>query len=122
MTWVPRREWGYPQGGSNYAMMLSMIMEAEKRYVEQIKEVIHRFDPQGSNKYFLFGSSVRKEKFHDIDLGVMGNALSQQKLSELRDYFYDSNIPFKVDVVDFDTADESFREYVLHNEPIVWIH
>ncbi len=44
-----------------------------------------------------------------------------KKLSELRDHFYDSSIPYKVDVVDFDAADGDFREHVLHNEPIVWI-
>lgn len=93
----------------------------DARYVEQVKNVVAKFDPQGLNKYFLFGSSVRKEKFHDIDLGVVGNTSSQKPLSELRDYFYDSNIPYKVDVVDFDSADGEFREYVLTKEPIVWI-
>ena len=91
------------------------------RYIEQVKSVVTKFDPRGSNRYFLFGSSVRKGKFHDIDLAVVGNKLSQKKLSELRDSFYDSNIPYKVDVVDFDAADSDFREYVLYNEPVVWI-
>lgn len=91
------------------------------RYIEQVKDVISKFDPQGSNRYFLFGSSVRKEKFHDIDLGVTGNKSSQKRLSELRDNFYDSNIPYKVDVIDFDAADSDFREYVLHKETKVWI-
>ncbi|OGG61993.1 hypothetical protein A3C21_00680 [Candidatus Kaiserbacteria bacterium RIFCSPHIGHO2_02_FULL_59_21] len=91
------------------------------RYAEQVKEIVEKFDPYGSNRYFLFGSSVRKEKFHDIDLGVVGNRSSRKKLSELRDRFYDSGIPYKVDVVDFDDADADFREYVLHNEPVVWI-
>ena len=91
------------------------------RYVNQVKNIVAKFDPQGLNKYFLFGSSVRKERFHDIDLGVVGNTSSQKQLSELRDCFYDSAIPYKVDVVDFDTADGDFREYVLTKEPIVWI-
>jgi predicted nucleotidyltransferase len=91
------------------------------RHEEKVKEVVKRFDPQGLNHYFLFGSSVRKEKFRDIDLGVVGNKTSQKKLSELRDGFYNSPIPYKVDVVDLDEADSDFRDYVLTNEPIVWI-
>ncbi len=91
------------------------------RYIDQVKKVVAAFDPRGSNRYFLFGSSVRNEKFHDIDLAVVGNKISKKRLSELRDYFYDSNIPYKVDVVDFDEADKDFREHVLQNEPIVWI-
>lgn len=91
-------------------------------YIEQVKKAVVQFDPQGSNRYFLFGSAARKKNFHDIDLGVVGNTASKKRLSELRDYFYDSNIPYKVDVVDFDAADADFREYVLYSEPIVWIH
>ncbi len=91
------------------------------RYTEHVKDVLLKFDPQGSNRYFFFGSSVRKEKFHDIDIGVVGNKSSKKKLSELRDHFYDSNIPYKVDVVDFDAADSDFREYVFQKEPILWI-
>ena len=90
------------------------------RYVDQVKKVVEEFDPKRSNRYFLFGSSVRKEKFHDIDLGVIGNKNSQKKLSDLRDRLYDSSIPYKVDVVDFDAADGDFRDSVLQSEP-VWI-
>ena len=93
----------------------------EPRYAEKVKNVVATFDPEGLNRYFLFGSSVRKENFHDIDLGVVGNANGRKDLSELREHFYDSDIPYKVDVVDFDTADSGFRDYVMHNEPIVWI-
>ncbi len=99
-----------------------MFVMTKPSYTEKIKEVIEKFDPKGSNRYFLFGSSVRKEKFRDIDLGVMGNEVAQKKLSELRDGFYDSKIPYNVDVVDLDEADSGFRDYVLTNEPIVWIH
>jgi len=91
------------------------------RYADHVRQIVEKFDPGGSNRYFLFGSSTRKEKFHDIDLGVVGNKVSRRKLSELKDFFYDSRIPYKVDVVDFDAADSDFREYVLNNEPIIWI-
>lgn len=97
------------------------LPKMKSRYADTVKEIIKKFDPQGSNRYFLFGSSVRKEKFRDIDLGVVGNTSSNKKLSDLEDHFYESRIPYRVDVVDFDTVDENFREYVLANEPIVWI-
>ncbi len=90
------------------------------RYVDQVKKVVEEFDPMRSNKYFLFGSSVKGGKFHDIDLGVVGNTSSQKRLSDLRERFYDSPIPYKVDVVDLDAADNAFREHVLQSEP-VWI-
>lgn len=91
------------------------------KYHDRIREVLTSFDPEGQNRYFLFGSAVRGKLFHDIDLGVVGNGTSRKKLSDLRDRFYDSLIPYKVDVVDFDEADRDFNEYVRSNEPIVWL-
>jgi len=92
-----------------------------QRYIHRLKEEIQQFDPEGSNRYFVFGSAARKEKFHDIDLGVVGNKSSKKKLSELRDRLYDAPIPYKVDVVDFDEADNEFRDHVMQNESLVWI-
>jgi predicted nucleotidyltransferase len=86
-----------------------------------LTQVLHQFDPEQSNKYFVFGSSVKGEGFHDIDLGVVGNSSTRKPLSELRERFYDAPIPYKVDVVDFDEADSEFRDYVSQREPLVWI-
>jgi len=91
------------------------------KYLDEIRRVVEKFDPARSNRYFLFGSAARKATFRDIDLGVMGNSQSRKKLSDLRDYFYDSRIPYKVDVVDFDEADSDFREHVIHDESLIWI-
>ena len=113
-----RKTFGAWQRKVKYAILLCMT---KSTYVKQLKDVVFKFDPQGSNRYFLFGSSVRKKKFHDIDLGIVGNKKSRKNISELRDRFYDSRIPYKIDVVDFDAADSEFREHVLHNEPVVWI-
>ncbi len=91
------------------------------RYIDQVRSEIDLFDPHGTNKYFLFGSSVRAETFHDIDVGVVGNSTSKKSLSALRERFYDSSIPYRVDIVDFDGADDDFKKYVFDNEPLVWI-
>ena len=90
-------------------------------YTKQIKDTISDFDPVAANRYFIFGSFVKGKKFHDIDLGVVGNARSQKNLADLRDKFYDSKIPYKIDVVDVDEASPGFRDYVLSKENIVWL-
>ena len=93
----------------------------KSRYFKQIKRKITEFDPSRANKYFLFGSFVRGEKYHDIDLGVIGNEKSRKNLSELEDVFYDSTIPYKVDIVDFDGAEKDFKHHVFKKEPLLWI-
>jgi predicted nucleotidyltransferase len=94
----------------------------QPKYIDRIKQEISTFDPEGENRYFLFGSSVRKDRFHDIDLGIVGNGKSQKSIGDLRDQFYESRIPYKVDVVDFDEANEGFKKYVYSHEPIVWLN
>ncbi len=93
----------------------------EQKYTDDVERVVKQFDPAGENRYFLFGSAVGKKKFRDIDLGVVGNSRARKNLSVLRESFYDSRIPYAVDVVDFDEADREFRAHVLHDEKIVWI-
>ncbi|MBI2674207.1 MAG: nucleotidyltransferase domain-containing protein [Candidatus Yanofskybacteria bacterium] len=91
------------------------------KYLNEIKNTILSIDPAADNQYFFFGSFVKDKNFHDIDLGVVGNTKSRKNLSELRDEFYDSAIPYKVDVVDIDEADSEFRNYILNKEKIVWL-
>ena len=90
-------------------------------YTGQIKDTILDFDPVAANRYFLFGSFVKGRKFHDIDLGVVGNSKSRKNLADLRDKFYESKIPYKVDIVDIDESDPGFSGYILNKENVVWL-
>lgn len=102
-----------------YDILTSMIGQ---NYVKHIERIITDFDPHRLNRYFLFGSSVRRDRFGDVDLGVVGNRASRRELGALRDRLYESTLPYSVDVVDFDTARRSFVDYVLHEEPLVWLN
>lgn len=93
-----------------------------ERYLPKIKEVIKDFDPSLRNRYFVFGSSLRKEKFNDIDIGVIGAKTSGIRVSDLKEKIEETTIPYFFDVVDFDSAQKSFRDYVFNNESVVWIN
>lgn len=101
---------------------LYTIRVIQQKYIDKIKEEVTAFDPEGTNRYFIFGSSVRKDRFHDIDLGVVGNAKSHKSVGDLKDKFYESHVPYIVDIVDFDGARRTFTDYVFKNEPIVWLN
>lgn len=91
------------------------------KYIPKIKKVIESFDHTGKTRYFVFGSSVRKDRFNDIDIGVIGASFSGINTMRLKEKIEETNIPYFVDVVDFDTVNASFKDYVFSNEPIVWI-
>jgi type I restriction enzyme S subunit len=66
-------------------------------------------------RVLAFGSRVlgKARPVSDLDLAVVGSVpLSFEKLAALRDAFSESNIPYKVDVVDWATTSESFREII----------
>lgn len=92
------------------------------RYLPKIKEVIKNFDPSLKNRYFVFGSSLRKEKFNDIDIGIIGAKVSGTRISDLKEKIEDTTIPYFIDVVDFDSVKKSFSDYVFNNEPVIWIN
>ncbi len=59
-----------------------------------------------------FGSRVQgnAKQFSDLDLVIMGEtALDSRQLAALKDAFAESNLPFRVDVVEWATTGEAFR-------------
>lgn len=63
----------------------------------------------------LFGSRVRgtARKYSDIDLVVVGpSAVPEQTLAALRDAFSDSDLPYKVDVLDWQSITPEFRKAI----------
>ena len=88
-----------------------------QKYLPEIKKILLASLPHA--KAFLFGSSVRNATFHDIDIGITG--AKDSELSSLKEALYEAPIPFKVDIVNFDTADKTFTDYVTRNEKLVWI-
>ena len=59
-----------------------------------------------------FGSRVQgnAKPFSDLDLVIMGEtALDFRQLAALKDAFAESNLPFRVDVVEWATTSEAFR-------------
>jgi len=67
------------------------------------------------DKVYAFGSRVngRAKPFSDLDLVVKSEKpLNLEKLGELRWAFSDSDLPIKVDVVDWTGLEESFRKMI----------
>ncbi|MHB1682377.1 MAG: type VII toxin-antitoxin system MntA family adenylyltransferase antitoxin [Bacilli bacterium] len=71
---------------------------------------------------YLFGSFARgdEQTSSDIDVGIEApTTVPFDKLSNLRQEFEDSTIPYRVDVVDLNTASATLRDKV-RKEGIRW--
>ena len=84
--------------------------------------VIGRLGP-GGGRVYLFGSWARDEirQASDIDLAVdPGKDFDERRLVELDEALEDSDIPYRVEVVNLRNADEQFRARVAR-EGMAWI-
>lgn len=67
---------------------------------------------------WVFGSraSGSAKPFSDLDLAIMGDEpLDFYTLSSLKDAFAESDLPFRVDLVDWATTAENFRNIIRQN-------
>ena len=66
-----------------------------------------------------FGSRVKRtaKSYSDLDLAVIGTGkLQAGQLAELREAFTDSDLPFRVDVLDWHTISENFRHIIAEQD------
>jgi predicted nucleotidyltransferase len=73
---------------------------------------------------FLFGSRAEnKEKsYSDIDIGIWGEHCLDSKIRHrIEERFTHSNIPYKIDLIDFGEVDESFKKFSLQKVN-VWLN
>lgn len=78
-----------------------------------LEQVLHRYVPD--RRVVLFGSRAggNPKPFSDIDLCVMGEKpLSAKVMSELKNAFVESDLPVRVDVIDWATTSSRFQKVV----------
>ncbi|TAN57911.1 nucleotidyltransferase domain-containing protein [Patescibacteria group bacterium] len=90
--------------------------DIDKTAEQEIKKLFQSFVDFKKNKVFVFGSRARgrARKFSDYDIGILGRRpLSSEKMALIKDAFEESNLPYRVDVVDFSTVSKKFKNIAL---------
>jgi uncharacterized protein len=96
------------------------MIDLRTDYLEIVKRILALHVPDYD--VFAFGSRVsgRVKQFSDLDLVIMSQKpLSLRKLTKLREAFSDSDLPIKVDVVDWAATDENFRAIIKRATEVV---
>jgi len=71
----------------------------------------------------LFGSRARGDYLEtsDMDVGILPRReMNRSKIALLRERLEDSNIPYKVDVVDLSQASKEFADNILKEGLLIW--
>ncbi|NDU80023.1 MAG: nucleotidyltransferase domain-containing protein [Ferrovum sp.] len=78
-----------------------------------VQDILQKHVPQ--YEVWAFGSRAKwtAKKYSDLDLAVITDKpLTLEVSSHLNDDFSESDLPWKVDVVDWSTTSESFRKII----------
>ena len=91
-------------------------------YIQRLKKMVLSHFSQYKVQIYLFGSRARgtAKSSSDVDIAVLPQELVPDNIfSELREIFEESDIPYRVDLVDLSTVGDPFKKVVL-SEGIVW--
>lgn len=90
-----------------------MPLDVRADHLKLIHDILQQY--VSDRTVWAYGSRVtgKARKTSDLDIVVIGNEpLSFNTLAALRDAFSESNIPYKVDVNDWATITEEFRQEI----------
>jgi len=97
-------------------------VEDQNQHFLKLRTLVMDFMKDEKVQIVLFGSRARQDhvSFSDVDIGILPcEKLSKTKLTLLKEKIEDSNIPYKVDVVDLSEVSEDFRKEIL-KDAVVW--
>ncbi|SRR3989339_1310553 len=87
------------------------------RYLKQLRALLlHALADQQDVHVYLFGSrATGSARLHsDVDIGLLSHRrIPLALLVQLRELAEESSIPYKVDIVDLQTVNDSFRKQAL---------
>lgn len=95
-------------------------MTIQPEHLDIVATILERLVPD--REVWAFGSRVRgtSKRFADLDLAVMGEVLLPVSVvADLKDAFSESDLPFRVDVVDWSTTTEGFRSIIRAGHAVI---
>lgn len=96
------------------------LLDMRPDHIELVQRILRQHVP--SAEVWAFGSRAKwlARDTSDLDLCIRATAaLSFEKMGTLREAFEESNLPYKVDVVDWTTTSESFRKIIERDKVVV---
>jgi len=98
------------------------MISIEEKHLDMLKNILNLHIPNFEVR--AFGSRVKgtNRKYSDLDLAIVGDGkLDNRSLWKLKNTLMESRLPFRVDVLDYNSISENFRE-IIDNEYEVIIH
>lgn len=89
-----------------------MIAVSEEQFVI-IKDILNQFVPNCEVRAFGSRYKWTNKEFSDLDLAIVGEEKLDWRLVEgIKEAFQESDLPFRVDVLDWHKVSNEFREVI----------
>ncbi len=96
------------------------MIDLAPRYLEKVRTILAKHVPRCDVR--AFGSRINKtaKDYSDLDLAVVGDGiLSDDTLRLLKEDFEESDLPFRVDVLDWHTISPEFQKVISKQYEII---
>jgi uncharacterized protein len=92
----------------------------EQKFLDEIKSIINRIHPK--SVVWAYGSRVdgTAHEGSDLDLVVKEFGQDNSYIFELKDELKDSNIPFLIDIFEFDKLPKNFQKEIEKNYVVIY--
>jgi len=92
------------------------------KYLEQIKGIIFQEIGRKPIQVILYGSraSGNNHQTSDVDIALLSaNRIDQGFISHLKEKLEESNVPYKIEIVDLNNVSSVFRKEVI-TKGVIW--
>ncbi|MCX6641635.1 MAG: nucleotidyltransferase domain-containing protein [bacterium] len=96
------------------------MIDLKPEHLETVKRILAELAIEYD--VVVFGSRItpNAKEFSDLDLAIMtAEPLPLRRMRQLKEAFSESNLPFKVDLVDWAATDEGFRAIIQRGTEVV---
>jgi len=95
------------------------MLDIAHEHLEIVKSILSDFVPDCEVRAFGSRCDGSARKYSDLDLCICGSEkLDWQLLANLKDALMESNLPFRVDLLDYHTMPEHFRRTIDDGEAV----
>ena len=89
------------------------MVDLKPHELEVVRNILNRFVPEA--EIIVFGSRIHgtAKPWSDLDLAIKAkSALDWKLLEDIKEAFQESELPFRVDVLDWNDITEMFRKVI----------
>lgn len=89
------------------------MIDVFPEHLKIILDILKRFAPLYEVRAFGSRCNGKAKKYSDLDLAIVGSEKIDLKiLADIKEAFEESNLPYRVDVLDWNVISDNFRKII----------